>query len=636
MKNIFLKKISIKNFKGIQSLDISFKELTEILGANATGKSSVYDAITWLLFDKDSIGNSKFEVRQLDGNGDKIHHTEISVTGTIAIDGEDVVLSKAQKEKWVKKRGQEDQEYSGNSNEYSINGYPKSNKEFEAFIADIVDENIFKILTNPVTFPYMDWKEQRKILFAIAGDVDDADMEKEVEYFELIKPELAVASVDDIKKKWTKTKNDLKKKPDELQVRIDEVSSQIATFDVKHLEDERDGIEKEVETLKEQLLELDRKNNSDIDIKIRELRSDQKMAVERANLDRSTAISEAEIARNKAQEALDTAKRRRTQAEYESEQIQRGQDDKKSKIEEMLKTYNELKTQTFPEGKEICPTCGQKLPKDDIEKHRKEWTENHNVLLGNMKDSGNRLAIQLKELGSLLKKNSELLEETQKNLDIADKEWKKAEEIYDSALKTPMVDVTNIPDCIEIENQIKSLEAQRIDMDEVEQQKSSVKAQINDKQRRLGEIFAELSSMNENAKRVSRVEELQNELKEVGQKIADCEKILFAVESYVKAISRRINDKFVGLHFKLFENQINGGMKETCEITYEGVPYSSLNSGHRIVVGLNIIKVLRDYYKVTVPVIIDNAECISEGNLPQMDGQMILLKVTDDKTLIVS
>ena len=151
----------------------------------------------------------------------------------------------------------------------------------------------------------------------------------------------------------------------------------------------------------------------------------------------------------------------------------------------------------------------------------------------------------------------------------------------------------------------------------------------------ISDIEREINSSSENEMRRARIADLEKELREVGQKVSNCDKMLYACDSYIKAISRRINDKFNGLEFKLFEQQINGGVKETCSITYNGVPYQSLNSGHRIVVGLNIIKALQEVYGIKVPVVIDNAESISEGNLPDMDCQTILLKVTDNPVLTV-
>ena len=195
--------------------------------------------------------------------------------------------------------------------------------------------------------------------------------------------------------------------------------------------------------------------------------------------------------------------------------------------------------------------------------------------------------------------------------------------------------MSDIPECQEIDKKITELESRRIDLGKVRIEIDRLKQQISEEKYKLSAINNELYASKQNAECEKRIQELQEELRGVSQKIADCEKILYAVENYVKAISKRINDRFDGLNFLLFKNQVNGGVAECCEITYRGVPYSSLNSGHRITVGLNIIRTLHEYYQTMVPIWIDNAECLSSDNQPNVDSQLILLKVTNDNKLSV-
>ena len=100
-------------------------------------------------------------------------------------------------------------------------------------------------------------------------------------------------------------------------------------------------------------------------------------------------------------------------------------------------------------------------------------------------------------------------------------------------------------------------------------------------------------------------------------------------------VSESINSHFKTVNFKLFEMQLNGGMKDCCECTVNGVPYSTLNSGHRIVAGLDIIRSLSELYGVIVPIFVDNAESLNDFNVPDMDAQLILLSVSADKQLKV-
>ena len=155
----------------------------------------------------------------------------------------------------------------------------------------------------------------------------------------------------------------------------------------------------------------------------------------------------------------------------------------------------------------------------------------------------------------------------------------------------------------------------------------------------LDSVKAEIAKASNNIEIEDRIGELETEQKEVGQKVADQEKMLYLLEQFIKAkmlrISETINSKFKTVSWKLFENQYNGGLKECCECTVNGVPYSTLNSGHRIVAGLDIIQSLSELYGVTAPIFIDNAESLNEFNVPDMAAQMILLAVSDDKELKV-
>ena len=229
---IKLLKMHIQNFKGCKDREITFGDRTNIKGANATGKTTVFDAFTWLLFGKDSLGSAKFDIRSLDADGNMINNLEISVEALIHVDDEEYALKKTQKQVWRKKRGTDTTEFQGNVNEFEINGYPKSEKEFKAFISGIIDENIFNLVTNPNAFNALPWKEQREILMKFVGIMSDAEIALTYgDKYSLLIPELKIASTDDILKKYTKAKNTLNKQMTEIPARIDELSKQIVSVD---------------------------------------------------------------------------------------------------------------------------------------------------------------------------------------------------------------------------------------------------------------------------------------------------------------------------------------------------------------------------------------------------------------------
>lgn len=254
MKQIKLLSMRIQNFKGCKDKTIDFGDKTRISGANATGKTTIFDAFTWLLFGKDSLGSSDFDIRPLDANGKMIDNIEISVESKISVDGNEYELKKVQKQKWVKKRGTGTTELQGNINEFGINGYPKSQKDFKDFIAGIIDEDIFTLITNPAAFNALLWKKQRETLMKFVGTFSDAEIAETFgeRYAKLI-PELRIASTEDILKKYTKAKTALNKDMVEIPARIDEISKQLVIADVGALEVERTAKEVALQKVEDEI-----------------------------------------------------------------------------------------------------------------------------------------------------------------------------------------------------------------------------------------------------------------------------------------------------------------------------------------------------------------------------------------------
>ena len=179
---------------------------------------------------------------------------KISVEATLSVGDEEYSLKKVQKQKWVKKRGTNTTEFQGNVNEFEINGYPKSEKEFKQFISCMIDEKVFNLVTNPVAFTSLPWKEQREILMQFVTASPDVQIAESYgdKFLKLI-PELKIASTDDILKKYTKAKNKLKEEMIEIPARIDEVSKQLITVDVGALEVEKAAKEVALKKVEDEL-----------------------------------------------------------------------------------------------------------------------------------------------------------------------------------------------------------------------------------------------------------------------------------------------------------------------------------------------------------------------------------------------
>lgn len=232
---IILKSLTLKNFKGIKDLQIDFSKVTNIYGENATGKTTIVDSFMWLLFGKDSKDRKDFDIKTLDPNGEPLHGLEHSVTGVLEIDGSDLKLQRIYKEKWSKPTGKAEQELKSHTTDYYLNDIPVKQKEYNEKINELLNEDIFKLVTSPLYFSNLNWKKQREILLDIIGDVDD---ETVINYNSKLKKLDGVLKdgVDNYLKRVKATLQKLKKDQETYPVRIDECNNQIVSDDFTDIE----------------------------------------------------------------------------------------------------------------------------------------------------------------------------------------------------------------------------------------------------------------------------------------------------------------------------------------------------------------------------------------------------------------
>lgn len=664
MKQIKLLSMHIQNFKGCKDKTIDFGDKTRISGANATGKTTIFDAFTWLLFGKDSLGSSDFDIRPLDADGKMIDNIEISVEARIYVDGEEYELKKMQKQKWVKRRGTDTREFQGNVNEFEINGYPKSQKEFKEFISEIVDEDVFNLITNPNAFNALAWKKQREILMKFVGNFSDVDIAEGFgeKYTKLI-PELKIASTDDILKKYAKAKNALNKDMVEIPARIDEISKQLVIADVGALEIEKSAkevalqkVEDELSGGNSQLEDINSKRQDIMNLKFRisEIQNEENQKL----FDKSRALRDDLVAK---EDTLRSIKREIADTNSEIHSVHSKYEWSVKEVKRLQEEWKVEKAKTFPEmvpmepisdSASVCQTCGQDLPKEVIqknienyEKKKQEYEDRYNADLKTFKEQKAKKISEIETAGTEAATNRDKCksreEELRKSMVDLDSKLVEAQKAYDSAQeelnrypKTADISenaeyLATVEKISVLEKEIESMSSDTSGRTELEAKKAVLKDEIAEI---AGKILAA-----DNSKVKERIAELEAEQKEVGQKIAEQEQMIDLTEDFIREkmnkISAKVNEMFKIVSFKLFSEQINGGLKETCECTVNGVPLSSLNNGHRIIAGLDIIQSLSNLYEVSCPVFIDNSEAVNEVNFTEMNAQMIHLAVTDNKEL---
>lgn len=636
---ISIKQIILHNFKGCKSATYTFngKNVT-ICGANGSGKTTIFDAFTWLLFGKDSLDNAKFEIRPLDKDGKQIDNVEICVAATLEIDGKEVELKKTQNQNWVKKRGTQNPVLQGNVNEYEIDGYPRSEKEYKEYINGIVSDDLFKMLTNPAYFPNMPWKEQRNIIINLVPGFSDVEYAMEDSRFAELIPEIEKApSTDDIKNKYQKSLNELKKKQVELPVRIDEISKTKVDIDVAELELLKNSLNKQIEDVKSKIADTDKQfeEYQKLSDGIMELKFAESDLVRKANEDNIKARREIEDKIADKRFLLRQTEKTISDTENCIELSKRTAEKISENLKEIREKWKAENERVFDENSLVCSYCGQEYPQDRKEQIKAEFETHKAEELKAITDNGNLIKGRLdkeKETTDSLEKE---LVEHRKSLEMLNNAIASLEKQL-SELPTS-IDVTGTDEYKAIQSQIAEKEQAMSQMNSADEARKALNAELEDLQTQLIECEKKMAMSQKNIEIDERICELQEEQRIIAQKIADVEKILYLLDEFIKykldKISDSINAMFDGISFKLFDIQLNGGVKEVCEITYNGVSFASLNYGHKIISGLIVIKALQKLYNAYLPVFVDNSEAINSFNMPQMNCQLIQLRISDDKEL---
>jgi DNA repair exonuclease SbcCD ATPase subunit len=673
---MILKSIHMENFKGIKSLDVNFSNKTNIKGQNAAGKTTIFDAFTWLLFNKNSAGEEKFNVRPLDKDGNRIDNVEIKVVAVLDVDGKEVELSKVQKQNWVKKRGTDTVALQGNVNSFEIDGYPKSEADFKAYVSGLAQsEDMFKMLTNPQYFSSLKWKDQRDILMKLVSEISDVELAKtDAKYAPLFDELEKAPSTDDIRSKFSKALTEWKKKQTEIPVRIDEAEKSKVDVDVAEQElakadlerkisecDQKiSGADKSLDRLQSEELQLQfdlsgimQTMNRELSDKSREY-DDMKYEASRElqNIHNQIADNQSRISGNEESIRKAEVERKKLGEQYNME--------KSKTFDEAPYLFDESKW-VFDENSTVCSLCGQKLPEDKIEqlktdfemkkaKAKAELETKHMLALNEFKSSN---AAKLQEIVNSGYEKKNLIEKLASENESLKKEMVELKPKENSALakkneaEKKLSEIPAEADYSQNEEYAKLkarhnevlAEIEKLESDGADQIVNDLKAEKSDLQSQLDEVNKIIAKASMNVEIDERIAQLQAEQKEIGQKVADQEQMLYLLEEFIRfkldKVSESINSHFKTVNFKLFETQLNGGLKDCCECTVNGVPYSTLNSGHRIVAGLDIIRSLSELYGVSVPIFVDNAESLNEYNVPDMDAQLILLSVSEDKQLKV-
>lgn len=639
MNYIKIKRLALENFKCHRNLVLDFNGgNASIYGDNATGKTSVYDALTWLLFGKDSHGNGEknIEIKPLGEDGEvRDHNAVTAVEAVLLVNGEEITLRRTYQEVWSTKRGRGEATYDGNTSEYYVDGVPCKKYAFAEKVESLVNEDTFRMLTSVSHFPAaISWQERREVLFRVANVAGDREiMLNDEKFFPLIEG-MGKLSLEDYKKKllsdkraYVGAKTDIPARISECQKTIEDVDGMdfgAARAKIEALTVERDALEAE-------LLSIERNTAAE----------NKRMEIREIQLELSGLDNE-----NKAYRASQMASAPDTAAMRMNLSRLQGQHSAKLRTVASEKAYVErldsdiasarsrwiaVNGESFTGG--TCPTCGQTLPAAQLKAATDGFEAQKAKRLREIEQTANankeaRAAAldritsaeaEIAELESAITKEAGMLTAAESNV-------------------IPVVDIEGYADTREaIQKRINDLNGELMD---IMSGTSAARAKLIGQ---ISEIKQEITSWNVYLGKESlleysrkRVEELQEDARNAAEKLDAIEEVLFLIDEYSRYKTQFVEDSINGMfriaRFRLFREQANGGVEDRCDVVYDGVPYININSGAKINVGIDIINTLSRAYGVTVPLFVDNAESVT--NLEKSECQIIRLVVSEnDKKL---
>lgn len=642
--DIRLKQLHMENFKCHKSLTIDLDgRNASIYGDNATGKTSVYDALTWLLFGKDSAGNGEknIEIKPLAPDGSvKDHQAITEVEALLLADGEEISLKRTYQEVWSTKRGSSEATYDGNTSEYFVDGVPCKANAYKARVSELVDEEQFRLLTTVSYFPdKLPWQKRREALFSLFGSLDDRQIMETDQRFAPLMEAMGKLPLEDFKKVVTQKRKGFMATRNEVPARISECEktiSDLSGMDFDGAEAQLSILNARRDSLNAELLAI--QQNTAVQNKATEVREAKLEIARLENDNRMFRVKQLEerpsdsklVAEKNLAEAYLLSARRR---------LDTFTDDRRRSEQFIADAREKWKTKNAEsyKGSDICPTCGQKLPESEIQQAISRFEE--------------KKKNELSSLVTYSQREKEALSRYEREVSAAQSEIaeleRKIQELDKQILDTREMASNMVIRDMEYYQERREAAVAKVNAleEELEGLRANADGAASGIRMRLAEVKAELDKCSAILGKKSaleyarnRIEQLRQDAQAAAENLSQLDRLLYLMEEFSRYkasfVENGINDKFRIARFRLFREQANGGVEDRCDVVYDGVPYIGLNNGMKINVGIDIINTLSRTYGVTVPLFVDNAESVT--NLEKTDCQVVRLVVSEnDKELRV-
>ena len=640
-------RLELENFRGIKNLAIDFDgKDTDIFGANGTGKTTVANAICWLLIDRPATEEPDFDPKTTGAHG--IHHV-----ATIEIEtdrGGRIALTKDYYEKWTRKRGAAESEFTGNTTDYFLDGVRAKKKDYTAAVERACGtslDNLKMLMVLGYFADTMSTDDKRKILFEMAGDFTDADIFAQNESLQALAPYLVMPgssgksyAIEQWQKIAKEQRQKLNKDLELLPTRIDEAAKGIPEeiadeaalqTELRRLEREKAAAEEERRTL---LTEDGKKDAARTAVAALRVEMENaraayiKEGVEK-NRDIHAAIDKLSSEKRLLAEEVDTIKRKVRDAKAQKERM-------KNLRTSLMEEYAAAQAEQWDAGKETCPTCGQTLPTEKVQELRAAF----NKRKAQQKESINRRGqecskAKIQEMEETIAAQAANLAEKEAALaDMAER----LQNLQGSLVVQPPFEATK--EYTLFSQRLEELQdSGRINDSAQDETVRYYDAKVQEIQKAIAATNLRIAEAKTAAESKKRVADLEASLKDTAARLEHIEHGIHLAEEFIRTKARMVTDSINGhfrmVRFILFREQINGGLKEICEPTLENragewVEYRSANYAAQVNAKLDIIGALSKHYGVTLPILMDQAESVTAPL--ETDGQLIRLIVSAPDT----
>lgn len=654
MKTIQLQSLTLRNWRGEKEHTTHFASqgITRICGRNGLGKSRHMDAFLWLLFGKDSQDRKDYNLRTIIDR-QPLHRVECSVEAELLIDGQPLTIKREYREKWVKPRGQAEEVLSGNVTECTWNGTPVRVTDFKSRVADIIDEQVFRMITSTDYFVNLKPDLQRTALLQLAQPRSDHEIAAENPEFLALLDTLSGKSLTDYRREAAAEKRRLRAALQEIEPRIDQTLKLAPPErDWQALQDQLSQAKDNEEKLRQALADegkqdqLQQQTRRQLNQQLDELKQQVKAAIDQLQQQYDSETAELSAERTAIESQLKTLNTQLTDHNIDrthtEKRIQQLTDEVQQLTDELNQLRNEwraLREESCTQS-DHCPHCGQLLPPDQLAKAREEYEayRTHRLQANQAKGKGKK----------------ELLDAAQANLDEARERLQqiqdetaranaKLEQLYTQLEAHPF-----LPRRIAAFDQLPADRRKHFEtlQDELTQAFAELDTPRDDNhwqqqyeaaQAEVRNLEAQLADRTAIQRAQAEVKNLEAEGKQLADQLAQLERTEYTAARFARTriedCETRINSLFHNVRWQLFDTTLDGNDYEVCIPLIDGIPYGTCNTARQINAGIDIASTFARFYEVYAPMFIDRAESVNE--FISSNSQMIFLQVTTDPQLTI-